>query len=923
MLERYWAKHGDGMTEFMGQKKLREAEPQIVQAWPAPQDYNESVQNPDSSFLDADLQTAAPELNFLGLPKTASGNFASVYHLFNAKSDWAVRCFLHPPSDQEQRYKAISGKFSEIDASYLAGFEYVSDGIKVASKHYPILKMEWIQGQSLLQYIEEHLHDSQKLKDLASSFKEAACSLHRHGIAHGDLQHGNIIVESTGQIRIVDYDSCYVPELAGKISNELGHSNYQHPERSFADFNENMDNFSAWLIYISILSLAEDPSLWQTLGAGHDCLLFKKHDLLNPLSSRAFHTLENHHKENVRQNARFLRATLAVKPSQVPSLAAQNLEFTELPDLQEIIDPKSHSRSSSYQDWQDSGIGDEESVEAKARRAISNEANIAKPKLSYVPPAMRAAVIARSPRTLGGALLVSAASISLVFGLWYTLNTKVIEMNAANKANVPKASDHWQEFDKNVQQLMADGMNAFKNGDYQKAQGKFSAALKETDKLGYYDVRQLAPLSSMAELYRLQGKYQDAEQLLEKTVKIAETYPDEYQICLAKALNELASIYKAEGKFSESKVQYAAAEKVTAASCAKALQSEGHIPDALANVIAQTKNGDADLHRLINDYARAEVLCKEALKLRTDSEISDSAEIAESLCTLGKIYSSQGKYQKAEPLYKDAISNFEKQFGVNDPHLANALSGLATLYVAQGKYASAQPIYERELKILKNSFGEMHPLTAEALNGLAAIASARKDYQNAERLLCKALAIREKAFGSDHIICADSLNKIAELYRSEKKFTKSVTYYKQAMAIYTHAPGNNSAGIAALLNNMGLVCLEKGEYSEATGLFEHARTINEKNYGKEHPIVMTNLNNIATSLQAQGKYSQAEQLYKKSLELREKTLGSKHQDVAQSLQNLATLYRLQGRNEEAAELNKRALAITGGSAQYSLGNKII
>ena len=44
--------------------------------------------------------------------------------------------------------------------------------------------------------------------------------MREHVIAHGDLQHGNIIVQDDGTIRLVDYDGCYVPELAGLKSNE-------------------------------------------------------------------------------------------------------------------------------------------------------------------------------------------------------------------------------------------------------------------------------------------------------------------------------------------------------------------------------------------------------------------------------------------------------------------------------------------------------------------------------------------------------------------------------------------------------------------------------------------------------------------------------------------------------------------------------
>jgi tetratricopeptide (TPR) repeat protein len=317
--------------------ELTKAAAPVIQSWPSPQDYNESVQNPCFCFSDRELCLAESELNVLGLPKPASGNFASVYHFYDSKSDWAVRCFLQPLADQEQRYQALSAKLTELDAAYLADFNFVSQGIRVGNQWYPIVKMEWVRGQPLLQYIESHLQEAEVLQALADSFKQTILAMQSQGIAHGDLQHGNIMVETDGQIRLVDYDGCFVPELAGKTSNELGHRNYQHPLRTAMDFNEKMDNFSAWLIWISIVTLAEDPWLWSKLEAGDECLLLRRQDLINPRFSRVFHVLELHSNESIRLKARYLRSLIGLPPSKIPCLSQQVAEPQKLPLLESIV----------------------------------------------------------------------------------------------------------------------------------------------------------------------------------------------------------------------------------------------------------------------------------------------------------------------------------------------------------------------------------------------------------------------------------------------------------------------------------------------------------------------------------------------------------------------------------------------------------
>src|SRR5437667_53761 len=73
-------------------------------------------------------------------------------------------------------------------------------------------------------------------------------------VAHGDLQHGNILVRG-GSIQLVDYDGMWVPALRGRKATELGHRAYQHPERSEQDYGQEIDRFSALVIYLSLPAL--------------------------------------------------------------------------------------------------------------------------------------------------------------------------------------------------------------------------------------------------------------------------------------------------------------------------------------------------------------------------------------------------------------------------------------------------------------------------------------------------------------------------------------------------------------------------------------------------------------------------------------------------------------------------------------------
>ncbi len=290
--------------------------------WPTPQDYREAIQNPRICFKDPDLQAGLPELDKLGLPRPISGSFASVYKLNCGEREWAVRCFTNNVKDQKIRYDAISLHLRSNPLPYLVPFEYLSEGININGQWFPIVKMQWVEGESLLDYMERNLHRADLLQELSDKWIIMTRELSLANIGHGDLQHGNILIHNN-EIIMIDYDGMYVPALNGMPSNELGHRNYQHPGRNEGHFGPYIDHFSAWVIWISIEAVRSDPSLWHSLEAGEaeESLLFRRNDFVSPDVSRAFELLTMVEEEAVRKSANALRVFAAMEVPEVPRLS--------------------------------------------------------------------------------------------------------------------------------------------------------------------------------------------------------------------------------------------------------------------------------------------------------------------------------------------------------------------------------------------------------------------------------------------------------------------------------------------------------------------------------------------------------------------------------------------------------------------------
>ncbi|MGW0663432.1 hypothetical protein [Streptodolium elevatio] len=267
--------------------------------YPTGADYSEAIRDTTLCFAHPTVAGGLVAMGPLRMPRAVSGNFGSVFRITSTGADasgagtagreFAVKCFTRAVPARLRRYRAIGDALRAVDADWRVGVEYVRRGILVGGRWFPVILMEWVEGTGLIPWIEDHLGDRAALEGLAERFARVAGELEAHGLAHGDLQHGNLIVAPDGGLRLIDYDGMYVPSLAGLPAAEHGHRNYQHPLRGSRDFGPGLDRFSAHLIHLTLRTLAREPWLWRTFHEdGGEHLLLKAEDFTAPTQSDRF-----------------------------------------------------------------------------------------------------------------------------------------------------------------------------------------------------------------------------------------------------------------------------------------------------------------------------------------------------------------------------------------------------------------------------------------------------------------------------------------------------------------------------------------------------------------------------------------------------------------------------------------------------------
>ena len=310
-------------------------------AWPLISDFSRMIRNPAVAYKDPTLKTCEIECDHLGQPRPRSGNFATVYRAFcEDGKERAIRVFNRRADERRERYAACSQFLERRPLHCLVPFTYAESGVRSAGdgKLYPLVTMDWVDGLTLFDWVRARCKEgyAEALSIGAEVWLQVVGELQSAGIAHGDLQHGNILVTRDGHFKLVDYDCLAVPDLMGRPNLETGLPPYQHPARNAETvLSPDLDNFSSLLIYVALKALAAQTQLWFTHveNPGYDKLLFRPDDFSQPQQSQLYADLMASPDPLVRSLTHHLFQMAASPSHRCPPVSDVLLWSTPLLDL--------------------------------------------------------------------------------------------------------------------------------------------------------------------------------------------------------------------------------------------------------------------------------------------------------------------------------------------------------------------------------------------------------------------------------------------------------------------------------------------------------------------------------------------------------------------------------------------------------------
>jgi len=363
-----------------------------------------------------------------------------------------------------------------------------------------------------------------------------------------------------------------------------------------------------------------------------------------------------------------------------------------------------------------------------------------------------------------------------------------------------------------------------------------------------------------------------------------------------------------------------------------------------------------DLALFLRDTRRlqeAEPLATEAVAVRTRVLGANDPVVAETLETLGTVFTAEGQYEKSAATFEKARAIYEshidaknpalpeygtllinlagnyhrlgkyhdaeadfatgldvlrKTIGPTHPIYATSLMGPGNLEMELGNYPAAEKFYNQAEPLLKASLGEKHPIYAQLLDHRAVLYQAMGNLTAAEQDYRTVLELRKKIYGPDHVlVAATSWNYGRLIYtRSPEEGEKLL---RQAADIYAKSSVHPPFEYASTLLGLGEAERKRGDYPDAMKSLEKARDVARQGLGEKHPVYASALASLGLVREAQHEPTEAAQLLRQAIDIVQASEGENHPDAGRYMADLAALDDQQGNFAASLPLHRQSFEI--------------
>ena len=330
---------------------------------------------------------------------------------------------------------------------------------------------------------------------------------------------------------------------------------------------------------------------------------------------------------------------------------------------------------------------------------------------------------------------------------------------------------------------------------------------------------------------------------------------------------------------------------------------DGNDPDGLC--ISLTGLGDSLSEAGAAD--EADRALEEARAVVEAAHGKDCLGLAAVLSAQSGVFRRGGRFGPAEAASRDALHIRLQLLGPDHPEVADVLAGLGVTLWRTSRPAEARDLFAEALRIYRAAIGPEHPKIAQTLHNLGAQAESLNEWDEAARLYEEALAMRRELLGEAHPDVGGSLNNLATLRWRQGRLGDAASLLEQALAIHESAHPQNQTAVALALSNLGTIRQEMGDAAEAEALYTRALAALRAIHGDAHPDVAVNLSKLGDVQRATGRHEESVRSQSEAARIARLIYGDRHLEVALVLTRLSHATREGGDPTQGEAVARQAL----------------